>query len=57
MNNENLWSLKGEPGPPVMIIMGVQGQVRCFKENEKFKHVLKDVLNVSIDYLNVVSYV
>ncbi len=37
-----------------MIIMGVR-DVRCFMENEKnLNSVLKDVLNVSIDYLNVV---
>ncbi len=35
----------------VMIIMGVQGQIRCFMENEKnLNSVLKDVLNVSIGF-------
>ncbi len=38
-----------------MIIMGVQGQVRCFYENENLNSVLKKTFwNVSIDYLNVV---
>ncbi len=56
MNNENFQEPeKGEPGP-TMIIMGVQDQVRCFygENGKNFSSVLKDVLNVSIDYLNVV---
>ncbi len=52
---ENFQGSEGRTWTPIMIIMGSQGQVRCFYGKwKKFKQCLKDVLNVSIDYLNVV---
>ncbi len=45
MNNENLREPERANLDPVAILMGVQGQVRCFYGNEKFKQFLKDVLN------------
>ncbi len=56
MNNENFQgSLRVSNPTPVMIIMGSKDKLGVFMENESTKaSVLKDVLNVSIDYLNVV---
>ncbi len=55
MNNENFQEPERRTWTPVMIIMGVQGQEKFLWKNEKFNNsVLKDVLNVSIDHLNVV---